>query len=821
MRTLTLCVLIAAAIGGSLHAWELDCYPESIRTDAQGLPLEVDRPNRRTAAFFAFDRDKHALQLRCGRGGYASFQLVVSDPKGGKFKVDFDQPSGVQVELFREFYSLNSKDRRWYPDALVPMKPGEAQMLPTEDNGIRGQTAQAFWVDVWVPTARRENGHFTLYVWCGHVRQPIDVDVVVDTIVYPEEDAITADHNCYGIGFVGSSHPAVVKKVQSNFGLSDPCFRLIQSYHRIFYEHRGSFHQLGYNHSGGVHPAFAPELEGDGAARRVRSWDVFDRHYGPLLDGSAFTGTRRGPRPVEGVYLPINPEWPARYFQWGSPAYEAEFVNVVAEMEQHFREKGWTRTGFELFFNHKKRYKGFGWDGDETRFPQDDAYFKLYGAWLQKACPPESTVKFRFRHDASWRMRGQADTLAGIVNHWVFAGFLSIYPELPKLVKRRGDLAWIYGGTNGVYGPVAEIAELPYRTWLMGLDGYTRWLSVDGLSRVPLKDYNGDTCQVYSGEQFGIDGPIPSIRLKLERNILQDVALLKAAERKAKEETERGEEFRGRVAEIFGLRLADLWRPDSQLKRQQPWEWSNASFAGNTGAGLFDRTTPDGDLIDRVRHFAFDAYASMRVSAKGVGAFKVEPAPDPMAGYKPPAAPKESLPEPPKPEQAAFLNELKRIGDLCVKEVDAAQCLKIVPEKVVPLLFKKDPRDPWADSDNYDVNAEPFGHVKQQLAKIAHDQANYPLDCNLWLVLTQEPLLVHACIRQIYGRSLFYKWGDLHGRPEDEQKTVLNSGSTIVAARAGDGPSAVLAPLKVDGKVIGWVEVCARYDDFAKAPVKK
>ena len=31
-----------------------------------------------------------------------------------------------------------------------------------------------------------------------------------------------------------------------------------------------------------------------------------------------------------------------------------------------FREKGWTSTRFELFFNHKKRYKGFPWDGDES-----------------------------------------------------------------------------------------------------------------------------------------------------------------------------------------------------------------------------------------------------------------------------------------------------------------------------------------------------------------------------------------------------------------------------------------------------------------------
>ena len=49
------------------------------------------------------------------------------------------------------------------------------------------------------------------------------------------------------------------------------------------------------------------------------------------------------------------------FFMVGEPGYEKEFVNVVSEMERHFREKGWTNTRFELFFNQKKRYKAFPW----------------------------------------------------------------------------------------------------------------------------------------------------------------------------------------------------------------------------------------------------------------------------------------------------------------------------------------------------------------------------------------------------------------------------------------------------------------------------
>jgi len=207
--------------------------------------------------------------------------------------------------------------------------------------------------------------------------------------------------------------------------------KLIHSYHRLFYEHRGVFHQLGYGHAGKVGPEFAPVLEGSGRRKHVADWELFDRHYGPLFDGTAFSGTRRGANPIPFAYLPINPDWPASYLWWGEPGYEAEFVNVVSGMERHFREKKWTNTRLELFFNHKKRYMGYAWDGDEVRFPADNQYFREYGRLLQKAVPPDSPVKFVFRADVSWDMERQSKDLAGIVNMWICGdGILSWYPDV-------------------------------------------------------------------------------------------------------------------------------------------------------------------------------------------------------------------------------------------------------------------------------------------------------------------------------------------------------------------------------------------------------
>ena len=97
-------------------------------------------------------------------------------------------------------------------------------------------------------------------------------------------------------------------------------------------------------------------------------------------------------------------------------------------MERHFREKNWTGTKLELFFNHKKRYKAFPWDGDETRFENDYPYFGEYARLMKRAMPAKSPVQWVFRTDASWTMAEQFRKQEGVINFWVVSGgMLSLY----------------------------------------------------------------------------------------------------------------------------------------------------------------------------------------------------------------------------------------------------------------------------------------------------------------------------------------------------------------------------------------------------------
>lgn len=579
MRTALLVLFTTPCLAGAA----LEMLPEYARPDPFGGLVAPDEGARGAP-----------VVLRGARGGWISLQLVVKLPEPGPYRLDVRLKApdgGIQVELFREWFHWVPRQKRYYPDALVPVSLPVSSRLPEPDNRIENQTAQAYWVDLWIPKdapAGVVRGEARLEAQGRTERLPFELEVLAVSV--PDDEIPTIDHNSYGSSWLASFYKDPGESDQEFFS-SDRFFELIHAHHRIFYEHRGVFHQLGYGHGGKVGPEFAPALAGSGRTRRVADWTLFDRHYGPLLDGSAFANTRRGRRPIRFVYLPINPEWPASFLWWGEPGYETEFVNVVSEMERHFRAKGWTQTYFELFFNHKKRYKAFPWDGDEARFPEDDDYFAEYHRLLRRAVPAGTPVRFLFRNDASWAMERQFKTLAGKVNFWVLSrSILSWYDYAPKMLKERGDIVWFYSGPPAVTEVSSAVTKFPLTAWMWGIDGYIHWLTVSPGDDPWFAFTGGDTALVYPGTRFGIRAPVPSIRLKLQRNCVQDLALLESlAGRRPREELRR------EVAARYNRsQPADWWTRRPKLADTPPYEWSNTDIDEVTDLDerLFARLDP-------------------------------------------------------------------------------------------------------------------------------------------------------------------------------------------------------------------------------------
>jgi hypothetical protein len=571
-RYLGLCLLASTCLRAQTVS--LKAYLEHLRVDPFGHIVKPDLPADANQAA----QGLRSITIQGARAGYVSFHVVAGLKKAGDYSLDLNiasGESGIQFDVYREWFHFFQNDKSYFPDALVPVQLPYRSQLPEPDNRIAGQVAQAFWVDIWIPSAARPGvyrGRILLKTGNQVTTLPIELNVL--PAVIPARDVVTMDHNSYGTNWLGGQYPDLVRNTP-DFYTSDAFFHLIQSYHRIFYDNRGLFHQLGYGHAGKVGPEFAPVLEGTGRNRHIADWSLFDRHYAALFDGSAFAGSRLGGRPLAAVYLPINPEWPAEFVNWGEPGYEVEFTNVVAEMERHFRGKGWTSTRFEMFFNHKKRYMGFSWDGDEVRFPADNKYFVEYARLLKKALPVETPVKFILRADVSWDMEQQFHDLAGIVKMWICSGgILSWYKDAPQKLRERGDIVWYYAGPPNVREPSATISKFPFQAWLWGVDGFEHWLTVDPGADPWFKFEGGSTTLVYPGERFGREEPIPSIRLKIQRNCLQDLALLDLLK-----ERHPLDQLKAEAAKRYNnTKLDDWWNPRPALAEIPPSEWAGTSI---------------------------------------------------------------------------------------------------------------------------------------------------------------------------------------------------------------------------------------------------
>jgi hypothetical protein len=593
-----------------LPAADLEALPEFLRSDPFGAIVAADRSGIHLSSSI-YGTQRRTTLTGC-RGGYVSFHLVVKLPSPGDYTLRMaipDRTNKVQVDLFREWFHFADSDKRYYPDALIPVRGSYSSRLPEPDNRIPQQTAQAFWVDVYIDPDTRPGtllGKATLKA--GAKITTLLIQLTVLDCVIPAEDVVTVDHNSYGSSWLADQFATSYQQNRDHWFESSQFFGLIHAYHRIFYEHRGIFHQLGYGHSGKVGPEFAPVLEGSGRAKHITSWSLYDRHYGPLFDGTAFSGSRRGARPIPFVYLPINPEWPASYEFWGEAGYEAEFINVVSEMERHFREKGWTHTNFEVFFNHKKRYKGFPWDGDEVRFPKDLKYFLDYGRLLKKALP-DTPVHFIFRADVSWDMEQQFKTLEGVVKLWCASGgILSFYKGAPEMLRDRGDVVWYYGGPPSVTDSSSAITEFPLRAWLWGVNGYVHWLTVSPGADPWFHFDGGQTALVYSGERFGVNEPIPSIRLKIQRNCLQDLAVLDSLKDRKPLESLRAEA----AHRYNNSKLDDWWNPRPALADLPSDQWLGSSIDDATKHTRQALRTPPASGWHNLHEYVLSLYEVMK-----------------------------------------------------------------------------------------------------------------------------------------------------------------------------------------------------------------
>jgi len=582
-----------------MTTWRIEADDEWTSRDPYGVVKQGDRSERADSVV----RDG-VLQLAYARNGYASCRLQIAG--AGSYRLSVELPQPMQVDLFRAWYHRPADDGAWFADALVPVAPDAAQQLPEPDNAVPGQTHQEFWLDVFIPRDAEAGSYAGRIVLQGDdERIELPVALRVDEAVLNDENAVCCNHHSFGCRWLWDQYPARFDELRDRSDRDELWRQTIRGLHdcyRICYEHRGLFSNRGVGHANTFEPIYGPTLVGQGREKRIDDWTLFDEHYGPLCEGTAFAEAapgspppRRPADPIWCVATPFNAEWPADYLYWGQPGYEEEFVRCTQQYDAHLREKGWTQTHPYFFFVHKKRYRWLEWDGDEPKYSKDDAYWAEFGRLMDRAVG-DSPIPWIIRMDASWQMKNEFSSLEGVVDWWVCGGFLKWYPEEVDRVIERGDMLWQYSGLPAIGKASASILEQLWRPFARGIGGNIEWKAFAS-GKDPWFASDGNATQLwYPGERFGIPGPIPSLRMKVQRNGVQDVTLLR--------DRADGRELTAELIERLPIWLYQT--PPRAVHELPPEDWDSRNLSGSQDDQMSETIEADPQWWREVRGAALD-----------------------------------------------------------------------------------------------------------------------------------------------------------------------------------------------------------------------
>jgi hypothetical protein len=386
--------------------------------------------------------------------------------------------------------------------------------IPDPRNKVEGQKNQGIWVDLYVPADARPGLYKGRIEIGGPEKLTLPLEVEVLNFSIPDTYHYSMNLNSYG----DKDTPLRLKTYQ------------IMQRHRIYFS----------VDSGRIKPDL------DTATGKI-DWTTYftDKHgYGP----GPMTGT-----PVVFFELPFaaNIErrskskyraeaWPEDFKKAHTDEYEKLFKDTLKAFETHFKEKGWTRTTYIVFFN----------GGDEPTSYAEYEQIKYLGSLVAQVGSPLlrhkvdigsfATCYRRVREFKS--MQDMLDFMNPTVTFWCGNGGVSgktalysvdaMQPELKK-----GRLAYYYGTNSppAQGGSFIDSESIGARLWPLiaaryNLSGGEIWhYMVKGDAAwkgLPTDDrvYFGYAQFLYPQQGLGVDfgGPITSIRLKGFRRGQQD-----------------------------------------------------------------------------------------------------------------------------------------------------------------------------------------------------------------------------------------------------------------------------------------------------------
>lgn len=512
-----------------------------------------------------WDAATRHVGLRAASNEFVSFQVIVEKGeqplKGLHVEVsDLAGPrwakirSGSDVQVFVEHYInlfSSAKDawdlatyygqKRWFPDGLIPAsaKGWDKVDLPEPRLGVEGQAVQGFWVDVYVPHKTRPGMYKGKVSVSAEAMPPQVLDLELEVLPWelPDEVSYIFELNTYGTGFASSFDARGAAQVA----------KIEQAFHKMAHEHRCTLNifpgrptRRDRAPAKVVDSAYVPKIAGEGDQMHVVDWSAFDKRFEKYFTGEAFADCPRKGVPLTHFYLPFSLGWPSDFNNYydNRQKYEAEYKAVLKDFDKHIAEKGWKKTQFQYFFNGKKQF-GEPWNTDEPKDKDEYDALRYYGQLLIDAIGKRqdraSNIRYRIDIGTYKTTKEQFDGIIDLrcVNYEVTPeAFWGDWPNGMKATREKlGDQWWHYAKDDvrqrhtridwAMMSPVIY----GWSGWDLKTSGYCLWNCMEWNKDDPFNKCGAIWSYVamwYPGQKFGIEGPIPCMRLKGFRRGLQD-----------------------------------------------------------------------------------------------------------------------------------------------------------------------------------------------------------------------------------------------------------------------------------------------------------
>jgi hypothetical protein len=466
------------------------------------------------------------LVLTAGTTPASVWGITVSDLRSQDDAIPADQ-----VELFREIFLPTGEHPAWYlrltPHLRSPMEVADPLIPFTAPQGALpielGPYASAVvWVDVHVPPGTppgtyesrlRVTSRSSFY-------RELTLTLEVWPFALPHTRHLTA---MAGVEMVNlcrehlelHGQPYAPARLSFDDPAAERAVATLDQTLRLLHRHRLSPMLMD------VDPL--ARLGSDG--RTELEWDDYDRLVTGILEGSLFadrTAAAAWPLPVS----ERNPA-PDVYGGWGSRAYDQALKDTLRQSAAHFRERGWLDRHFALLPlpgpTRADRYAQFEKLGRLAR--EADPALRLLCPLAPQPMAPYGLLNDPFRD------------LSSFTAIWCPPAEVAD-PDVLRRQKSAGKVVWFapgrppFSGSLSVIAPSDHARSIAWQAYRMGCEG----LLLPAMNPRTAAAGSGESGSgssasqveplLWPGRPYGLNRPIPSIRLKRLRRGLQDYEYL-------------------------------------------------------------------------------------------------------------------------------------------------------------------------------------------------------------------------------------------------------------------------------------------------------